>query len=42
MTQSIAYSGMIGAALLDEAWLPAMRVAGSMKMLMCSRTFFTM
>ena len=42
MTQSIAYSGMIGAALLDEAWLPAMRVAGSMKIVMCSRTFFTM
>ncbi len=42
MTQSIAYSGMIGAARFAEAWLPAMRVAGSMKMLMFSRTFFTM
>ncbi len=42
MTQSIAYSGMIGAALFDDAWLPAISVAGSMKMLMCSRTFFTM
>lgn len=42
MTQSIAYSGISGAALFAEAWLPAISVAGSMKMLMFSSTFCTM
>ena len=41
ITQSIAYSGMIGAARFADAWLPQIRVAGSMKMLMFSSTFLT-
>ncbi len=41
ITQSIAYSGMIGAARLAEAWLPQISVAGSMKIDMFSSTFCT-